>query len=396
MDNGPDKHGDRQCLDDLLTAIVDLEHELEEQGAKSDGLNVFEVLGITNTEIRHSNVIAWLMRPGDSHGLGGAVLSELIGHAGGNAPADLGDFRILRESDNIDILAVSASNRLTLAIENKVWSGEHDEQLARYQATVERRYPTWEHLYLLLSPSGMTPEGDTDREIWLPIDYGMLLGIVEDALGKADPSEKARMFIGDYIDSVRRHIVGDESLQERCVEIYLEHKRAIDLIMRNLPDDPKVIHQYALDWARRQEGIHVVDECSHGKMYVRFRTHMLEERFPAMDEQDPWGQHHFWFYEIVTRAPKSGVGCALKIQLSFYIPKRKQFPPERAEAVREFVTTFAGDSLSTFFGSYSGCVSKAVAFSPGQADLEGVGEVCDRLWADFLEREGLAIRKVFG
>lgn len=396
MGNGPDKRDDGQCLDDLLSAIAGLELELEELDAKSNGLNVFEVLGITNTEIRHSNVIAWLMRPGDSHGLGGAVLSGLIGHAGGDAPADLGDFRILRESDNIDILAVSASNRLTLAVENKVWSGEHDDQLARYQATVERRYPTWEHLYLFLSPSGMPPESDADREVWLPIDYGTLLGIVEGALGKANPSEKARMLIGDYIDSVRRHIVGDESLQERCVEIYLEHKRAIDLIMRNLPDDSKLVHQHALEWARRQEGIHLVEECSHGKSYVRFRTRMLEERFPAMGEQDSWGQHHFWFYEIETRAPKSGVGCSLKIQLSFYIPRRRQFPPERAEAVGEFVTAFAGDSLHTFLGTYSGCVSKAVTFGPGQADPEGVSEACDHLWADFLEREGLAIRKVFG
>lgn len=31
--------------------------------------NVFDVLKITNTEIRHSNVLAWLMDPAENHGL---------------------------------------------------------------------------------------------------------------------------------------------------------------------------------------------------------------------------------------------------------------------------------------------------------------------------------------
>lgn len=221
MGRDRDTLSDGECLDSLLGAVEELEKELADLQTGTNELNVFEVLGITNTEIRHSNVIAWLMRPGGSHGLGDAVLSRLIERSGGNPPEDMRDFRILRESDNIDILAVSIKNRMTLAIENKVWSGEHDDQLARYQGIIERRYPGWEHLYLFLSPFGTPPEGETDRETWVPIDYRALLGAIEMALEGADVSAKARMLIDDYVGSVRRHIVGDESLQERCVDIYL-------------------------------------------------------------------------------------------------------------------------------------------------------------------------------
>jgi hypothetical protein len=340
-------------------------------------------------------MIAWLMKPAGSQGLGDKVLSLLIGHAGGVAPRDLCDFRIMRESDNIDILAASASNHITLAIENKVWSGEHDNQLSRYRAIVERRYPGWDHFYLFLSPFGTPPEGEADREAWVPIDYRVILAIIESAAEETEITDKARMLIGDYVESVRRHIVGDESLRERCTEIYLEHKRAIDLIMKNLPDTSKIVHQYALDWARRQEGIEVVEECSHGKSYVRFRSSALAERFPAMAEPDAWGQHHYWFYEIETRVPKSGVGCSLKLQSSFYIPKRKPFPPERAEDVRAFVTACAGDTMSTFFGAYNGCASKTITFDPGQVGYDEVAEVCDMLWHDFQDREEHAIGAVF-
>ena len=34
------------------------------------GINVFEVLGVSRLEIRHSNMLAWLMDPLESHGLG--------------------------------------------------------------------------------------------------------------------------------------------------------------------------------------------------------------------------------------------------------------------------------------------------------------------------------------
>ena len=385
---------DGECLDGLLGAIEELEMELADLQAGPNELNVFEVLGITNTEIRHSNVIAWLMRPGGSHGLDDAVLSRLIGRSGGTPPEDMRDFRILRESDNIDILAASTKNRMTLAIENKVWSGEHDDQLARYQGIIERRYPGWEHLYLFLSPFGTPPEGEADRETWVPIDYRALLGAIEMALEGADVSAKARMLIDDYVGSVRRHIVGDESLQERCVEIYLEHKRAIDLIMKNLPDTTKTVHQYVREWAHRLPGVEVVDGCSRGKQYVRFRTKSLEERFPPVDGSDNWGQRHYWFYEMISRPAKDGVGCDLSLQLCFHLPKNAPFGKERAEASHAFTDAFSRGDGGTFHGTWTGYCGYVAYFSPGDLDYDSLAEACDIAWDGFMQRERDAISAV--
>ena len=391
-----DNRSNKQCLDDLISAIEGLEQELEALRADGEALNVFEVLGITNTEIRHSNVIAWLMRPNGNHGLGGCVLAALIDRAGGIAPEDMSDFRILRESDNIDILATSTANSMTLAIENKIWSGEHDDQLARYSEIIERRYPGWEHLYLFLSPFGTPPEGEEDGEIWAPIDYRAILGIVEDAMGGCEVSDKAQMLIGDYIDSVRRHIVGDESLQERCVEIYLEHKRAIDLIMKNLPDTTKTVHQYVRDWAHRKPGIEVVDSCSRGKQYVRFRTKSLEEHFPPVDGSDNWGQQHYWFYELISKPSKDGVGCDLSLQLCFHLPKNAPLSQERVEASHAYADAFSGDGSGTFHGVWTGYWSYVAYFAPGDFDYDSISEACEEAWSGFLEREAKATSAMFG
>ena len=52
--------------------------ELEELSAKLAVFNILNILKIEQTEIRHSNVLAWLLEPGGSHGLGQSFVSRLL------------------------------------------------------------------------------------------------------------------------------------------------------------------------------------------------------------------------------------------------------------------------------------------------------------------------------
>lgn len=40
--------------------------------------NLFDVLKISRTEIRHSNILGWLLTPNENHGLGDAFLRAII------------------------------------------------------------------------------------------------------------------------------------------------------------------------------------------------------------------------------------------------------------------------------------------------------------------------------
>ena len=106
-----------------------------------DNFNIFDVLKLSRTEIRHSNMISWLLNPLDSHGLGDSFLRALIriiirnGTYGDIEPIELmttnlNDLVVLREWENIDIFLYT--NEFAIAIENKVDSGEHDNQLEKY------------------------------------------------------------------------------------------------------------------------------------------------------------------------------------------------------------------------------------------------------------------------
>lgn len=384
-----------ELLDELLVALEDLERLMAKRDVDQD-FNVFELLGIVDAETRHSRVIAWLMDPHGGHGLDGRILGALIEHAGGMPPENLDGFTVRREADHVDILAISKEDHMTLAIENKVWSSEHSNQLSRYHRLIESRYRGWDNQYLYLTPNGDAPESDEDAANWEPLSYSTLIGIVDAAMDAVQPSAKAKMLAADYLECIRRHIVGDEELSERCIEIYSQHKRAIDLIMENLPDTAKTVHDYARDWAERHEGPKVVKECSGGRGYVRFRTKRLNEHFPYRKARDSWGQHRFWFYELITKKTSDGLGCTLKLQLCFNHPKWAKIPENDKALMVAFTEAFAQESGRTFAAkSFTGYESEEQYYTADSASFANVADVCDKLWEDFLNREEKAIKAVF-
>ena len=120
---------EREALQNFLMDI----NELEKIEAQTSKFNVFETLGIVNMEIRHSNVLGWLFSPNEQHGFSDAFIKRFMqeivqGYDGTEGTLDplkvlLWDYHDLivrREWQNIDLLAISESNRFVLIIENKV------------------------------------------------------------------------------------------------------------------------------------------------------------------------------------------------------------------------------------------------------------------------------------
>lgn len=65
LEGGLQVDNDEKLLVEFLKN-VDILNEIE---ANIDNFNVFEILGTINTEIRHSNMLAWLFNPNEVHGL---------------------------------------------------------------------------------------------------------------------------------------------------------------------------------------------------------------------------------------------------------------------------------------------------------------------------------------
>ena len=139
----------------LLVLLQDTE-SFEKLSKYSTRINIFDVLKISRTEIRHSNMLGWLLDPNESHGLKDAFLYGVLARLSDSISDDdtvaqlltcnLSSFNIYRERYNIDILLVSSEAKIVIAIENKVDANEHaygntkNSQLKVYSDTLAKHY----------------------------------------------------------------------------------------------------------------------------------------------------------------------------------------------------------------------------------------------------------------
>lgn len=318
-DDAEDNETDEaQALKDFLLDIECLDPLAE----WTSNFNLFDILKITRTEIRHSNMLSWLLNPNENHGLGDNILKGFVQYVVTSFSddddvfstllMDFHDFTIQREWHNIDVLAVSMDEQFVLCIENKIDTGEHDNQLNRYRKIVEDTYSGYKKMYIYLSPEGLEA---SDPEYWCSMSYQDVLGIVENARKRVKLLPDAALLIDNYIETIRRDIVGDEKLAQICAEIYAKHQKALDLIFENRPDKATELAEVIKNWAveKTESGdIDVVlEKC--GKSYIRFKTPYMSSIMPESDEPDSgWNTKNHYFYEI-----KNIEGKEFFIQLVF-------------------------------------------------------------------------------
>ncbi len=235
------------ALAELERFVVDSEDllQLEEHIGR---FNIFDALRIDRAEIRHSNFLAWLLDPAESHGQGAlflkAVLKDLLKQAppelrplshvelGG---AELQGVRIQREESCIDLLITCKSPRFAIAIENKIDSEEHGDQLQRYEQTLNELHGNIPRMMVFLTKTGQR----ASHKGWHPWSYKSLHG----ALWAVHREHESKMrksvhiFIEQYLETVRSWFMNDPEVQKRCREIYAKHRRAIDLIIECVGDE---------------------------------------------------------------------------------------------------------------------------------------------------------------
>ena len=236
---------ERFAVEPDLKRLRDL---IEEQRTEFDALHF---LKLSSDEEFHSNFLAWLLDPKQNHGLGDYFLRSFLLQTGAQAGTNNIDWSgtsVHREWVNevdgqwgyLDILVLNQAEEFFCAIENKIWSLEHSEQLTRYRKALEERYPQWRKHHVFLSPRGTLPYREEEQKYWTASDYKIVLQLVEQTISNtANPvREDVRAFLQQYAITLRRNIMPDANtnIAELARKIYLEHREAIELIYRNKPD----------------------------------------------------------------------------------------------------------------------------------------------------------------
>lgn len=293
---------------------------LDELQKWENHFNIFDVLKICKTEIRHSNVLAWLLNPNENHGLGDSFIKKFFQEFMMNQSImnkdivqllllDFYSFSVYREWKNIDILLVSDEEKVVIAIENKVDSHEHHNQLFRYKEILEKEYPNYKRFFIYLTPEGEEPSDDN----WGVLTYKNIAENLESIRNCLSLSPDVSMMINNYIEVIRRDIVEDKDLVDICSKIYNKHKKALDLIFRYKIDPTKassVVKDILQEKADKGEIIY--DNTKAGSTYIRFYTKEMNLQLPDLVcKNSSWGNEHCYAYEFKMMEGKFRLACVL-------------------------------------------------------------------------------------
>jgi hypothetical protein len=277
-----------------LEALVINNPDLERLESLLGQFNLFEALGAVHVEVRHSDFLAFLLAPSESHGLGDFFVKRLLQSAlsisaGQTLPItlidldtwDFDEMIVLREWQNIDLLLLDQRNQLAVIIENKIHSSEHSDQLGRYWRTIQQHYPDWRILGLFLSPEGDPPSDDN----YNAIGYASVCEILENLIKTRSSAlnSDVRVAIIHYTQMLRRHIMSESEIAELCQRIYRKHKRAIDMIYEYRPDQQGAIQEMLVRLVESEPNL-ILDHSS--KSYVRFG--LKEWDVPLLHQGEGW------------------------------------------------------------------------------------------------------------
>ncbi len=211
--------------------------------------NIFDALGIVNAEIRHSNFLAWLLDPNESHGQGPLFLKAVLMDLLRQSPpelrainpveidgAELRGVEVRREWRNIDILITCKDPNFVIAIENKVGSKEHSKQLERYRETVAKEFGKTPRQFVFLTRDGDEPT-DEDWTVYTYEDIHRVLLRVRKA-NAASIGDDVLAFLDHYIRLIGSRFMDDPKIDELCQTIYKNHRQAIDLIVDRISTVP--------------------------------------------------------------------------------------------------------------------------------------------------------------
>lgn len=256
--------------------------------------NIFDALGLARVEIRHSNFLAFILDPAESHGQGQLFLKAILMDLLKRAPVDLRplspidldgtDLRgveVKREWKNIDLLITSKAPQFAVVIENKVDSQEHSNQLGRYQQSMNQHYLGLPSLYVFLTPDG----DDPSEASWVPYTYDDIHRVLKRTRDSCQNAigDDVLVFLDHYLNLLGTRFMNDEKIDELCRRIYKNHRQALDLIWERVGSPESAIIA-DVENALNQDGRWHV--CYRSSKYIEFVPTTWLAWLPTIGSED--------------------------------------------------------------------------------------------------------------
>ncbi|MCR1834068.1 PD-(D/E)XK nuclease family protein [Oceanobacillus caeni] len=238
--------------------LFELENDtsFQQLNQQVNSFNVLKILKLENHEIRHSNVLAWLLSPKENHGLQDYFLRKMMEHlmlidenynntiyeaVGRFLHYSLVDSYVYREvkTDNnryIDLVIINQQLKFVLLIENKFYSTESENQLDDYLNYIQDYFSDFTVIPIYLTLDGEEPS----NEQYFILTYERIEAILHTLLMSFQNqlSNRVYTFIENYNQLLRERYNPNQDQIVKAIEIYRNHKSIIDALFQRISSLP--------------------------------------------------------------------------------------------------------------------------------------------------------------
>ena len=219
----------------------------EERNRKGENYNLFSILNIERYELKHSALIANLLDPKGSHGCGDTFLRAFFEIAlkgtaypfeSSTPPNSYTEYYtgpIAGDTGGrIDILV--KSSRYGLIIENKIYAGDQDKQLTRYDNYGKETFGADGYLLVYLTLYGYdaskesTATKSAEKVGYLRLSYAEdILCWLEQCARLADNKPLVRESLNQYIQTIKQLTYQDMNQEniEEIIDLAVDHPEVV-------------------------------------------------------------------------------------------------------------------------------------------------------------------------
>ncbi|MBM4763146.1 PD-(D/E)XK nuclease family protein [Bacillus sp. B15-48] len=242
--------------------LFDLENDttFQQLNQQVNSFNTLKILKLENHEIRHSNILAWLMNPKENHHLRDYFLRKMIEHLIlveenssnvqfetvaeilNHSLMDSYVYREVKTNNNrfIDLLIVNQQLKFAILIENKFYSTESKNQLDDYLDFIQHTFKDFTIIPIYLTLDGENPS----NQQYLILTYERIESILHTILMlyQDQLSDNVYKFIEDYDHILKEKFHQNQDQILQAIEIYRNHKLTIDALFEETSILNKSLH----------------------------------------------------------------------------------------------------------------------------------------------------------
>ena len=221
----------------------------EERNRKGENYNLFSILNIERYELKHSALIANLLDPKGSHGCDDAFLRAFFEIAlkgtaypfeSSTPPHSYTEYYtgpIAGDTGGrIDILVESKSSHYGLIIENKIYAGDQDKQLTRYDNYGKETFGAGGYLLVYLTLYGYdaskesTATKSAEEVGYLRLSYAEdILRWLEQCVRLADNKPLVRESLNQYIQTIKQLTYQDMNQEniQKIIDLAVDYPEVV-------------------------------------------------------------------------------------------------------------------------------------------------------------------------